>query len=91
MADRAHDPVLDGEHQTLLLIRRRTDADGRQELPHVNVLARVDAAGEDVRQARLDDVEEVVECRLPALQPVSAATHGGKEGTTDGSRGPLTT
>lgn len=66
MADGAHDAVLDAKDKALLLIRGRADANGGKELPDVDVVARVDASGEDVGKARLDDVEEAVKRRLPA-------------------------
>ena len=66
VTDGTHDTILDTKDKTLLLIRGRADADGGEKLPDVDVVARVDAAREDVGQARLDDVKEGVESRLPA-------------------------
>lgn len=66
MADGTHDTVLDAKDEALLLIRGRADANGGEQLPDVDIVARVDAPGENVGQARLDDVEETVERRLPA-------------------------
>ena len=66
MTDGTHDAIFDAKDKTLLLIRGRADADGGEELPNVDVVARVDAAREYVGQARLDDVKEGVESRLPA-------------------------
>ena len=65
MADGTHDAILDSEDKTLLLIRRGADTDRSEKLPDIDVIARIDAAWENVRQARFNNVEEGVESRLP--------------------------
>ena len=65
--DSLHDTVLDSHDKTLLLIWASTHADSGQELPHVDVLAAVDGAGEDVWKGMLDGVEELVVCLKPLV------------------------
>lgn len=57
---RLHDPILDGDYQSLLLLKIGSDAQGGEKLPHVNVLPRVNRAGEYVRKAWLNTVEKGV-------------------------------
>jgi len=64
--DRGHDTVFDGDDQPRLLIRIRANAQRGQELPHVDVVARVDGAGKHVRERGLDEVEKLVVRDLPA-------------------------
>ena len=55
-----HDTVLDGHDQALLLLRAGTNTNSSEELPDVDILASIDRAGEDVREGRLEDVEEAI-------------------------------
>lgn len=66
---RLHDTVFDANDQPLLLVGTRADAHGGQELPHMDVLGRRDVRvrGENIRQDRLDGVEQATVQFRPLL------------------------
>ena len=55
-----HDTVLDRHDQALLLLRAGTDTNSGEELPDVDILASIDRAREDVREGRLEGIEEAI-------------------------------
>jgi hypothetical protein len=55
--DSVEDTILDREDEARLLIMGGGHAHGGEELPHVDIFASVDAAGENMRQRRFKLIE----------------------------------
>lgn len=66
-ADSIHDTILHSQNQSLLFFGVRVDAEGGEELPHIDILSGSHSAREDVRQCVLESIEEMVKGSSPRL------------------------